>query len=102
MKTTNAKIYAARIALAKIANVDLPLPLIANIAPLLAECEGVIEQAMQIETENGEEFERFMNGERELPACVLPILPEIRMSYVDYKSLDGIVKFEEVMECRKL
>lgn len=102
MKATNAKIYAARIALAKIANVDLPLPLIAKIAPLLAKCESVIEKAMRNEAENGDEFERFMNGERELPACVLPILPEIRMSYVDYKSLEGIIQFEEVRECRKL
>ena len=99
---TNKDIYAARIALAKIANVDLPLPLIAGIAPILEECESVIEKAMQYERESAENFERYMHGVREMRPCVLPVMPEIRMSYVDYKTLDGIIKFEEVRECRKL
>ena len=98
---TNREIYAARLALAKIANADLPLPLIGRIAPLLAECESVIEKAMKHAEQGGEDLDRYLNGVRELPSCVMPVLPEIRMSYVDYKNLEGIVKFEEVKECLK-
>lgn len=101
MTKTNREIYEARVALAKIANTDMPLQLIMQITPLLAECEGVIEKALQYEKQNGEDFERYMNGVRELPNCVLPALPQIRMSYVEYKSLGGIIQFEEVETCLK-
>lgn len=97
---TNKEIFEARIALAKIANADLPLPLVAQIVPLFEECESVIEKAMRFGSD-GAEQERYLSGTRELPPCVLPALPEIRLSYVDYKSLDGIIKFEEVAECLK-
>lgn len=97
---TNKEIFEARIALAKIANADLPLPLIMNIAPIFEECEGVIEKAMRLESDEAEQ-ERYLNGVRDLPSCVIPAMPEIRLSYVDYKSLEGIIKFEEVAECLK-
>lgn len=94
---TNKQIFEARIPLCKIANADLPLPLLMRIAPLLEECEPVIEKASKYgEQENGEDFERYMGGMRELTPCVIPALPEFRMSYVELKKLDGIVLFEEV------
>ena len=98
---TNREIYAARYALAKIANADLPLPLIIGIAPTLAECEGVIEKAMRIAEQGGEELERYLGGVRELPTCVMPVMPEIRMSYIEFKSLEGIISFEGGKQCQK-
>lgn len=96
--TTNKQIYDARAALAKIANTDLPLPLILSIAPLLDACEPVIEKAEGIrgQVENDGEFERYMGSMRELPSCVIPALPEFRMSYVEYKALGRIATIEEV------
>ena len=91
--TTNRQIFEARVALARIANAELPLPVLALAVPLLDACEAVIEKAAGME---GEDFARYMDGARELPECVLPMIPEIRMSYVEYKALDGLVKFEEV------
>lgn len=95
---TNRQICEARIPLAKIANTDLPLPLVMQIAPLLAECEAVIEKAEAYRSADGgdEDFARYLYGEREMAPKTLPALPEFRMSYVEYKKLDGIVKFEEV------
>ncbi len=94
---TNKQIWEARIPLCKIANADLPLPLLLRIAPLLEECEPVIEKAEGLRgQENAEDFERYMGGMRELTPCAIPALPEFRMSYVEFKKLDGIVIFEEV------
>lgn len=95
---TNKQIYDARTALAKIANTDLPLPLILSLAPLLDACEPVIEKAEGIrgKAEDDGEFERYMGGMRELPSCVIPALPEFRMSYVELKRLEGIATIEEV------
>ena len=98
MVTLNEKIVEARIPLARIANTDLPLPLTMQIAPFLAECEAVIEKAEAYKAQEGgeEDLARYLKGVRDLPVCVIPALPEFRMSYVDLKRLDGIVTFEEV------
>lgn len=94
---SNRQIYEARIPLAKIANAELPLPLLFRIVPLLEECEPVIDKASAYrEQESAEDFERYMGGVRELPSCVIPALPEFRLSYVELKKLDGIIIFEEV------
>ena len=94
---SNKQIYEARIPLAKIANAVLPLPLLFRIVPLLEECEPVIEKAAAYGgQESAENFERYMGGVRELPSCVIPALPEFRLSYVELKKLDGIIIFEEV------
>lgn len=95
MKTTNGQVIAARMALAKIANTDAPLPLIRGIAPLLDACAEIIDEGGKIREDNpaGAAF-----GEREaiLPDTAIPLYPGFSLSYVDFRALREIATFEEV------
>ena len=86
----NKKIYAARMGLAKIANADLPLPALSALAPLLDACDPVIAKCLQLEGEGDSYFE----DETELPDAVIPMLPELRMSYLDFRALREIATIE--------
>ena len=100
-KIKNGKIWAARTALAKLANADLPLPAVLAIAPLLDACEPVIEFLRKmdeiIEDDDAKEaFERVMGEATELPQTELPCLPGIIRSYVDYAALRELAGTGEV------
>jgi hypothetical protein len=90
----NADIVKARIALAKLANADVPAPLLMKLDPTLAAAEEVIKRAE--EAEGTDEKERYLSERAEVPVCAIPALPEIRMSWLDMDVLRGIVNFEEV------
>lgn len=91
----NADIVKARIALAKLANADIPAPILLKLDPTLSAAEDVINLAGEYE-DNSEELALYLEGRANVPACIIPALPEIRMSWVDLDVLRGIVKFEEV------
>lgn len=91
----NADIVKARIALAKLANAELPVPILGMLDRTLSAAERVIDQAGEY-PEGSEEGERYLAETALIPKCRIPALPEIRMSWVDLDTLRGIVEFEEV------
>ena len=91
----NADIVKARIALAKLAHADLPAPILMRLNPTLSAAEAVIDEAGTY-PEGSEEGERYLAEDALIPKCRIPALPEIRMSWVDFDALRGIVEFEEV------
>ena len=92
---TNADIVKARIALAKLASAELPVPILGMLDRTLSAAERVIDQAGEY-PEGSEEGERYLAEDALIPNCRIPALPEIRMSWVDFDVLRGIVTFEEV------
>lgn len=91
----NADIVKARIALAKLAHAYLPAPILMRLDPTLSAAEAVIDEAGTY-PEDSEEGARYLAERADVPACAVPALPEIRMSWVDFDVLRGIVEFEEV------
>lgn len=96
MKTNYKRIIDARVGLAKLANTELPAPLLDKLAPTLDAADPVIGEWIKAEAIPEAERDRLENRETEIPACSLPSLPEIRMTYLERKALRGIVDFEEV------
>ena len=98
MKTTNAKIYAARLALAKLANTDAPMPLISELAPLLDACDPIIEEGRKIEVNDadGKKMEAFGLRPVILPDVSVPMFPGFAVSYLDFRALREIAKIGEV------
>lgn len=94
MEITKKKIFEARTALAKLANTELPGPILDRLGPTLDAAEPVITAVLR--AGEGADEERLLAGDAEVPACRIPSLPEIRMTYLERKALRGLVDFEEV------
>ena len=95
MEITKKQIRDARMALAKLANTEFPSPVLDLIAPTLDACDPIIGEAMKLR--EGEEDEKILAEVVSIPTCVCPSLPQIKMTYLERKSLRGIVEFEEVV-----
>jgi hypothetical protein len=96
MKVKNQKIWAARTALAKLANTDLPLPALLAVAPLLDACAPVLDELREMDgivedDEARESFARVMCDLTEIPSADLPCLPEIRMNYLELSAIREII-----------
>ena len=92
---TNADIVKARIALARLANTELPAPILMMLDRTLSAAERVIDRAGEY-PEGSEDGGRYLAEDALIPKCRIPALPEIRLSWVDFDVLRGIVDFEEV------
>ena len=97
MEITKKQIRDARMALAKLANTEFPAPILDLLTPTLDAADPVIGEALKLEAEESEELQKFLKEETDIPVCVLPSLPDIRMTYIDRRNLRGIVEFEEVV-----
>lgn len=95
MEITKKQIRDARMALAKLANTEFPSPVLDLIAPTLDACDPIIGEIMKLE--DGEEAEKILAEVVAIPACVCPSLPQIKMTYLERRSLRGMVDFEEVL-----
>lgn len=95
MEITKTQIRDARMALAKLANTEFPSPVLDLIAPTLDACDPIIGEIMKLE--DGEEAEKILAEAVSIPACVCPSLPQIKMTYLERRSLRGMVDFEEVI-----
>ena len=92
---TKNDVVKARVALAKLAHAELPAPILVMLDRTLSEAEDLIEEALAF-PEGDEGAERYLAERADVPACRIPALPEIRMSWTDLDALRGIVEFEEV------
>lgn len=94
----NERILKARLGLAKLANTEFPAPILDLLTPTLDAADPVIGEALKLDAaEESEELKKFLKKETDIPVCVLPSLPDIRMTYIDRRNLRGIVEFEEVV-----
>lgn len=98
----NRKIDDARLGLAKLANAELPAPVVLLLAPTLDACARVLDdiRLMRESVDSGEygaeKLEAFLGEESEIPAARIPALPEIRLTYIDLDNLRGIVEMEVI------